>query len=91
MNNMQFIQALAKEVGKTQATTRDLVKTVIETMRDNFRQGETVRISNFGIFEVKKRKARTIVNPVTKQDINVPEKSKLRIRPAIALKKKINN
>ncbi|MBQ0085264.1 MAG: HU family DNA-binding protein [Prevotella sp.] len=91
MNNKKFIKTLSKAVGKTQETAQDLVTAVFEIMADNFKKGEPVMISNFGLFEVKEKKARTIMNPETKQAMHVPEKSKLVFKPVVAMKEKINN
>lgn len=38
-------------------------------------EGQSVTIKDFGLFKRKVRKARTVKNPNTGEDINVPEKT----------------
>lgn len=54
MNNKEFISTLAADTGYTQADTQKMVNTVIEAMKKAFEDGDSVQITNFGSFEVKK-------------------------------------
>lgn len=90
MNNKEFNKLLAERVGRSQKDTAAMLDVVVGAMRENFKQGEPVMITNFGIFEVKKKQQRTIVNPTTKNEMIVPEKLKLAFKPIAALKEKIN-
>lgn len=65
MNNKEFISTLAADTGYTQADTQKMVNTVIEAMKKAFEDGDSVQITNFGSFEVKKRLERIVVNPAT--------------------------
>lgn len=90
MNSKEFNNVLAKRVGLTQAKTAEALEAVVDAMRKNFNEGEPIMITNFGIFEVKKKNSRTIVNPATKQKMIIPEKLKLAFKPIDAWKDKIN-
>jgi DNA-binding protein HU-beta len=52
--------------------------------------GEEVRINNFLTFQVKKQAARVGRNPLTGEAVNVPEKNRLTVKLATALKKAVN-
>ncbi len=90
MNNKEYIAELAQQSGYTQTDTQKMVAAVIEQMGNQFDEGDSVFIPNFGSFEVKKRLERVIVNPGTQQRMLVPPKLVLNFRPMDAVKEKLN-
>lgn len=89
MNNKEFIAELASKTGYTQADTQQMVKTVIEKMAEDFDNGDTVQITGFGTFEVRKRLERVVVNPATQQRMLVPPKLVLNFKPITAIKENL--
>ena len=55
----------------------------------HFEDGESVQLSNFGTFEVKKRLERIVVNPSTQQRMLVPPKLVLSFKPVTAIKENL--
>lgn len=91
MNNKEFIAELAQRAGYTQADTQKMVSAVIAAMGERFEEGDTVQVSNFGTFEVKKRLERVVVNPGTQQRMLVPPKLVLGFKPVAAIKEVLKN
>lgn len=91
MNNKDVISAVSQRLGYTQEDTRKLVDTLIDAMSDTFQENISVAVPNFGIFEVKKRMERIVVNPSTKQRMLVPPKLVLNFRPNSSVKEKLKN
>ena len=89
MNNKEYISVLADQAGYTQAETQKMVRTIIEAMGLHFEDGESVQLSNFGTFEVKKRLERIVVNPSTQQRMLVPPKLVLSFKPVTAIKENL--
>ncbi len=89
MNNKEFIAALSKKTGTSKENTQKMVNAVIAAMSDTFDGGESVTISNFGIFEPKKRLERIFVNPTSGQRMLVPPKIVLNFRPSAQVKEDI--
>lgn len=89
MNNKEFIAELSRLSGYTQTDTQKLVNTVIDTMSQTLEKGDTVSVSNFGTFEVKKRLERIVVNPASKQRMLVPPKLIINFRPTAFIKDKL--
>lgn len=81
MNNKEYIAELARRTGATQADAQVYVKTLIDAMTHTFEAGDSVSISAFGSFEVKKRLERIVVNPATGARMLVPPKLVLNFRP----------
>ena len=51
--------------GLTKDEAAEIVDTIIRTVKTSLRRGRTVRIKNFGTFEVTDRPGRVGVNPVS--------------------------
>nr|MBP7472217.1 HU family DNA-binding protein [Prevotella sp.] len=91
MNNKEYITQLANNTGFTQEDTQKLVRNIIDAMTEKFSDGDIVSVSNFGVFEVKKRLERVMINPSTKQKMLVPPKLVLNFRPVASIKEKLKN
>lgn len=86
MNNKEFIAELALRTGYTQSDTQQMVRTVIDKMSIDFDNNETVQITGFGTFEVRKRLERVVVNPSSQERMLVPPKLVLTFKPITAIK-----
>lgn len=64
---------LAEKVGSKKAAT-ELVNEIFDEIANTLQKGGTVEISGFGKFEAKQRAARTGINPITKESIQIPAK-----------------
>lgn len=89
MNNKEYIAELASRTGYTQADTQQMVRSVLEDMTKTFDDGDSVQISGFGTFEVRKRLERVVVNPGTQQRMLVPPKLVLNFKPIAAIKENL--
>lgn len=91
MNNKEFIADLAQRAGYTQADTQKMVTEVIDSMGAQFAEGDSVQITNYGTFDVKKRLERIVVNPSTQQRMLVPPKLILNFRPVAYIKEALKD
>ena len=91
MNNKDFIATLAQRTGNSVEDTQRMVDIVIETRGDRFQENDSVVVSNFGTFEVKKKLERIMVNPSTGQRMLVPPKLVLNFKPNTGWKEQIKN
>jgi DNA-binding protein HU-beta/integration host factor subunit alpha len=89
MNNKDFIAELAERTGYSARDTQKLVDSVINAMGDAFQEGDSVLVSNFGVFETKKKMERIMVNPATGQRMLVPPKLVLGFKPNQVWKDKL--
>ena len=78
-------------MGYSTQETQQIVYQLIDAMGDSFQEGNTISVLNFGIFEVKKRMERIIVNPTTGQRLLIPPKLMLSFRISQTWKEKIKN
>lgn len=91
MNNKEYIAELAQRCGYTQDDTQKMMRTLINEMGNVFTNGDSLFVSNFGTFEVKKRLERVMVNPSTGKKMLVPPKLVLTFRPVASIKEKLKN
>ena len=57
--------ALNEEVGLGRETSNHLVERVLQLIMDSLERGETVKLSGFGVFQVRAKNARQGRNPKT--------------------------
>ena len=89
MNNKEYIAELSRRTGFSQDNTQRMVRCVIESMAQQFDDGENVTVPDFGTFELKNRMERIVVNPSTGQRMMVPPKSVLSFKPVASVKNKM--
>ncbi len=89
MNNKEFITELTERTGYSAKDTQRLVNNVIDAMGDAFQADNAVMVSNFGVFETKKKMERVMVNPSTGQRMLVPPKLVLTFKPNQTWKDKL--
>lgn len=90
MTKSQWIDAAAKESGMTKKQLSDAYDVLAKTFCEKIAQGESVQLSGFGTFSVRKRDARTGRNPKTGETLQIPSTRRLVFLPAKTLKDKIN-
>jgi nucleoid DNA-binding protein len=72
--------------GITRFEAAEIVEAILQTVKTSLRDGRTVRIKNFGTFEVTSRPGRIGVNPVNGEKIFIPPHKGLSFRPARRLR-----
>lgn len=75
MNKSEFIRAIAEKGGFTIKDAEVAYGAFVETVQETLKKGESIALVGFGTFGVKKRAARTGINPLTKQKIQIKASS----------------
>ncbi len=91
MNNKEFVSELSRRMGYKNERAQRLLSNMLSTMGDHFVEGDSLQVSNFGTFEVKKKMERVMVNPSSGQRMLVPPKLVLGFKPHQVLKDKVKN
>ena len=90
VTRVQLTEAVYQEVGLSRNDSSDLVETVLNEISDALSGGETVKISSFGSFFVRKKGQRIGRNPKTGEEVPILPRSVLIFRPSHVLKNRIN-
>ena len=72
MNKTELIAAVAEKAGLTKKDAERALNAAFDAITASLVAGDKVQVSGFGIFETKKREARTGRNPRTKETIQIP-------------------
>jgi DNA-binding protein HU-beta len=90
MTKTELIAAVAEKAGLTKKDADRVVAATFETIAQALANGDKVQISGFGIFDTKKREARTGLNPRTKETIQIPASTQPVFKAGKALKDQVS-
>ncbi|MCY4371318.1 MAG: HU family DNA-binding protein [bacterium] len=91
MNKRDLAYIVAYETGMSRALAEAGVDSVFKAISAALQDGAKVRISGFGTFEVRDRKARVGRNPRTGETVPIPATRAPAFRAAQALKQAVNS
>lgn len=75
-----LVDRVTEETGLKRTDVQAAVESFISVLMDELGKGERIEIRDFGVFDVRTRKARMAQNPRTLQRISVPAKSTVRFK-----------
>ena len=77
---------LAHEIGCSKREAKEIVTAFFDELKVALLRGEDVKLTAFGSFEIKTRKARVGRNPKTGVVVTIPERRTIRFRPSQMLR-----
>ncbi len=86
----ELVLRIAEQTTQKQTITRDIIQMFIDEVILELARGNRLELRDFGVFEVKVRKARKARNPKTGAEVRVPEKRVVTIKPGKKMKEEIN-
>ena len=87
----QLSEVVYQEVGLSRNESADLLEAVLLQIADALARDETVKLSSFGSFSVRRKGRRIGRNPKTGEEVPILPRRVLVFRPSQALKKRIND
>ncbi len=69
MTKLEIIESVSNMTNISKKDVKKIVDLTFKTMQNALSESRKVKISGFGTFEVKTRKARYRVNPLTKEKV----------------------
>ena len=90
MTKAQVVEHLFDKIGFSKKDSSDVVEMILETIKEALIKGEKVKISGFGNFAIKEKKARRGRNPQTGDDLTISARRVLTFKPSQVLKSAIN-
>lgn len=86
MTKIDIVNTLFEKVGLPKKEAQDIIEIIIDSMKNTFIEGESIKISGFGTFNVRKKNSRRGRNPKTGQDIEITPRRVVTFRPSNQLK-----
>ena len=82
MTKRDLVVSISSETGLIQEQVLDVVQKTLDYISEAVAQGKTVELRNFGVFEVKIRKARIGRNPNSPaKDVPIPPRAVVKFKP----------
>lgn len=93
MTKKEIVKQIADKIGLTQLKTKKIVQLTFDAIVDTLLNDPLHRIElrNFGVFEVKQRKARKARNPRTGERVDVPPKTVVTFKPGKEMEERIGD
>jgi integration host factor subunit alpha len=89
MTKADLVDSIFEKVGLSKKEAQEIVEILFDTMKQTFIEGESVKISGFGTFNVRKKTARRGRNPKTGDDIEITPRKVITFRVSNQLKSSI--
>ena len=90
LTKAEFVEAVYSSVGLSRRDSADVIELLFESIKETLSRGEPVKISGFGNFVVREKKARIGRNPQTGRDIEISARRVLTFKPSQVLKDILN-
>jgi nucleoid DNA-binding protein len=82
MTKRDLVVLISEETGLVQQQVLDVVQKTLDHVCDALAEGRNVELRNFGVFEVKVRKARIGRNPNRPEtDVPIPRRAVVKFKP----------
>lgn len=91
MNKAQLVEAVQKALGKetSRVEAERAIGAVFDSLKAGLKKEKNVQLIGFGSFKVVERKARTGINPKTREKIRIKKSKTVKFTPGKELKSKI--
>ena len=76
----ELVDRIADQTGAKRVIVKKIVQSFLNNMIEELGHGNRLEFRDFGVFETKKRAARTAQNPKTLQRVEVPPKRTVKFK-----------
>lgn len=91
MTKADLVEIVHNTVGLSKKESVDLVEQLFGIMQETLSKGQNIKLSGFGNFEVRDKRARMGRNLRTGEPIEITERRVLKFKPSPVLKSAINS
>ncbi|MFO7536260.1 MAG: HU family DNA-binding protein [Kiritimatiellia bacterium] len=90
MTKRELVIQIAEQTGLTQQQVHGVIQKTLDAITDSLVRGTTIEFRDFGVFEVKTRKARLGRNPNKPENtVSIPPRRIVKFKPGKAMKDKV--
>ena len=90
MTKKEIVKQIADRAELTQLKTKEIVQWTFDAIVDTLIQDGRIELRNFGVFEVKRRKARKARNPRTGDRVDVEPKNVVTFKPGKEMEERVS-
>jgi len=90
VTRVNITEAIYEEIGLSRKDSGAILDMIIEEIKNELASGKDVKISSFGTFGLRQKKARKGRNPKTGQDAEITPRTVISFKPSQILRKAVN-
>jgi nucleoid DNA-binding protein len=87
----EIVKQISEDIGLTQLKTKEIVQKTFDAIVETLIGEGRIELRNFGVFEVKRRKARKARNPRTGEKVDVEPKNVVTFKPGKEMEERVRN
>jgi nucleoid DNA-binding protein len=87
----EIVKQISDDLGLTQLKTKEIVQKTFDAIIETLLREKRIELRNFGVFEVKRRKARKARNPRTGERVDVEPKNVVTFKPGKEMEERVRN
>ena len=91
MTKKEIVKQISDDLELTQLKVKDIVQKTFDSIVDTLLREGRIELRNFGVFEVKRRKARKARNPRTGEPVDVEPKNVVTFKPGKEMEEKVRH
>ena len=91
LTKSDIVEDLNNKIGLNKREAKELVDSVFETIKQTLINGEEVKVSGFGNFQLKDKHARPGRNPRTGEDVEITARRVVTFKSGQKLKEKVKS
>ncbi|MGF1579000.1 MAG: HU family DNA-binding protein [Gemmataceae bacterium] len=91
MTKKEIVKQISEEMGMTQLKTKEIVQRTLNAIVETLSREGRIELRNFGVFEVKQRKARNARNPRTGDRVEVESKNVVTFKPGKEMEERVRD
>ncbi len=86
MTKADLVDKIFEKIGLSKKEAQEIIEILFDTMKHTFVEGESVKISGFGTFNVRNKVARRGRNPKTGEELEISPRKVITFRASNQLK-----
>ncbi|MBI4878431.1 MAG: integration host factor subunit beta [Planctomycetes bacterium] len=85
----ELVNRIADRTGQTKVVTKEIIQMFLDEIIRELSQDNRLEFRDFGVFEVKSRKARRAQNPRTLEKVHVPPKKVVKFKVGRVMRERV--
>lgn len=89
MTKADIVEVIFEKVGLSKKEATDIIEVIFDTMKNFLIEGESIKVSGFGTFNVRKKNSRKGRNPQTGEALQITPRRVLTFKASNQLKAEV--
>jgi len=86
MTKTDLVEKIFEKIGLSKKESQEIIEILFDTMKQTFIEGESIKISGFGTFNIRQKMSRRGRNPKTGEELEITPRRVITFRVSKQLK-----